>query len=72
MVDLDTAVAPLAVDGLTFVRVDGPRQWLSFDPATMTAAQAIARVSAHAPVRDLTIEEPEVEEIVRRIYSRGD
>jgi ABC-2 type transport system ATP-binding protein len=69
VVDLDVAVPPLDVDGLRAVRTDGPRQWLSFDPATMTAAEAIARVSAVAPVRDLTIEEPEVEEIIRRIYS---
>jgi len=69
VVDLDRVVPPLDVDGLRTVRVDGPRQWLSFDPAGMTAAEAIARVSAHAPLRDLTIEEPEVEEIIRRIYS---
>ena len=71
VVDLERALPMLAIDGLTGVRVDGPRQWLSFDPATMSAAEAIARVSARAPVRDLTIEEPEVEEIIRRIYSGG-
>lgn len=60
----------LSIDEMTTTRTDGARQWLSFDPTTMTAAEAIARVSAHAPVRDLTIEEPEVEEIIRRIYSR--
>jgi ABC-2 type transport system ATP-binding protein len=70
VVDLDEALPALDIDGLTTVRCDGPRQWLSFDPASMTAAEAIARVSARAPLRDLTIEEPEVEEIIRQVYSR--
>lgn len=47
---------------------DGMRQRLAFDAETTTAAQLLAAVSARAEVRDLSIEEPEIEDIVRRLY----
>ena len=64
-----TAHAPaIDVEGARVVRVDGPRQWLRFDRASTTAADLVARVAAMVPLRDLSIEEPDIEEIVRRIY----
>ncbi|HEY7907482.1 MAG TPA: hypothetical protein VIC60_01355, partial [Thermomicrobiales bacterium] len=53
------------------VRADGLRRWLRFRRADVTAAELIALVSARYPIRDLTIEEPEIEDIVRRIYQEG-
>lgn len=47
---------------------DGMRQRLAFDPAATTAAALLAAVGEWAEVRDLTIEEPDVEDVVRRIY----
>ena len=46
----------------------GLRQRLAFDAEQTTAAQVLAGVSARAEVRDLAIEEPEIEDVVRRIY----
>ncbi|MBF6172016.1 ABC transporter ATP-binding protein [Nocardia blacklockiae] len=46
----------------------GIRQRLAFDPETTTAAQLLTAVSLHAEVRDLSIEEPDIEDVVRRIY----
>ena len=69
VVDLDRALAPLAVAHATTVRVDGPRQWLRFDGGTTSAAVVLAEVSAVADVRDLTIEETDISEVVRRIYA---
>jgi ABC-2 type transport system ATP-binding protein len=47
----------------------GLRQRLAFDPDSVTAAQVLAGVSEHGEVLDLAIEEPDVEEIVRRVYA---
>lgn len=47
----------------------GLRQRLSFDPDTTTAARVLAAVSEHAEVLDLSIEEPDVEGVVRRVYA---
>ncbi len=46
----------------------GIRQRLAFDTESTTAAQLLAAVSARAEVRDLSIEEPDIEDVVRRIY----
>jgi ABC-2 type transport system ATP-binding protein len=48
---------------------DGLRQRLAFDAETTTAAAVLAEVMARAEVRDLTIEEPDIEDVVRRIYA---
>jgi ABC-2 type transport system ATP-binding protein len=69
VVDLHEMQPPIEAPGLTCVRVEGPRQWMRFSREDMTAAQALERVAAVVPVRDLTVEEPEIEEIVRRIYA---
>jgi ABC-2 type transport system ATP-binding protein len=47
----------------------GLRQRLAFDPDSVTAARVLAAVSERAEVLDLAIEEPDVEEVVRRIYA---
>ena len=69
VVDLVGAVGPLQVEGATVVRVEGPRQWLRFDGGATSAARVLAAVSSVAEVRDLSIEETDIEEIVRRIYA---
>ncbi|MFF0636561.1 ATP-binding cassette domain-containing protein [Nocardia sp. NPDC004151] len=46
----------------------GMRQRLAFDTETTTAAQLLGAVSARAEVRDLSIEEPDIEDVVRRLY----
>ncbi|RMI32735.1 ABC transporter ATP-binding protein [Nocardia stercoris] len=46
----------------------GIRQRLAFDAETTTAAQLLTAVSARVEVRDLAIEEPHIEDVVRRIY----
>ncbi|MHA3837066.1 ABC transporter ATP-binding protein [Terrabacter sp. AAH1] len=48
---------------------DGLRQRLAFDSEATTAAAVLAHVSARHEVRDLTIEEPDIEDVVRRIYA---
>ncbi|GAA5065594.1 ABC transporter ATP-binding protein [Nocardia callitridis] len=47
---------------------EGMRQRLAFDPEKFTAAQLLASVAARTEVRDLSIEEPDIEDVVRRIY----
>jgi len=74
VVDLDDAHAingPLQVLGAEEVRADGPRRWLRFERNQITAADLIAAVTARYRIRDLTLEEPDIEGIVRRIYVEG-
>jgi ABC-2 type transport system ATP-binding protein len=65
IVDLEAPVPPLEIEGARVEKVDGPRQWLRFRGP---AAELTARVAASARLVDLQIMEPDIEEIVRRIY----
>jgi ABC-2 type transport system ATP-binding protein len=65
IVDLEEPAPPLQIEGARVEKVDGPRQWLRFRGP---AAELTARVAAAARLVDLQITEPDIEEIVRRIY----
>jgi ABC-2 type transport system ATP-binding protein len=71
VVDLVEPAPPLEVDGGRVIRVEGPRQWIAFERARTSAAQLTAAVAAKAALRDLAIEEPDIEDVVRRIYAEG-
>lgn len=71
VVDLEEPRAPLPVEGARVIKVDGPRQWIAFERERISAAKLTADVAALAPLRDLTIEEPNIEDVVRRIYADG-
>ncbi|HEY6496022.1 MAG TPA: ATP-binding cassette domain-containing protein [Trebonia sp.] len=49
----------------------GLRQRLAFDAERTTAAKVLAAVADRAEVLDLTVEEPDIEDVVRRIYAAG-
>jgi ABC-2 type transport system ATP-binding protein len=62
---------PLQVEGATVARAEGRRRWLEFARDELSAAELVGRVLAGHEVADLTLEEPDIEDIVRRIY-RGE
>jgi len=70
VVELDEPRPALAVPGATVARVEagGRRQELEVDPAVTTVAEVVARVAAAAPLRDLSVVEPDIEEVVLRLY----
>ncbi len=49
----------------------GIRHRLAFDAETTTAAALLTAVAEHVTVLDLAIEEPAIEDVVRRIYQAG-
>jgi ABC-2 type transport system ATP-binding protein len=59
------------VEGARVARAEGRRRWLEFARDEVSAAELVARVLAGHEVADLTLEEPDIEDIVRRIY-RGE
>jgi ABC-2 type transport system ATP-binding protein len=64
-VDALTGIAGTTVVG---VEAGGLRQRLAFEPGDVTAAAVLAAVSERAEVRDLSVEEPDIEDVVRRLY----
>jgi ABC-2 type transport system ATP-binding protein len=58
----------LEAPGAELVKQEGSTFWLRFDPATTPAPALIGSVTARYAVRDLSIEEPELEPVIRDIY----
>ena len=71
VVDLTEPGPPLDdIPGTTLrtVEADGLRQHLAFRQEETSAAAVVAAVSARAGLRDLAITEPDIEDVVRRLY----
>lgn len=73
VVDLATSLPPITVPGATVVKVDGPRQHLTF-PTTTSAAPLLAEIAANYPLADLSVAEPTIESVITQLYApiRGD
>ena len=61
---------PVRVEGGVVVQVDGLRHWIRFRRDRITAADLVDRLMRKYPIRDFTLQEPSIEEIVRGIYDR--
>lgn len=68
VVDLVDEAPPIEVPGAVVRRVEGPRQWLSF-PADASAAPVVAAVASAYDVADLSIQEPDIEDVIRDLYA---
>ena len=71
IVDLAQAYSDIQLEGVDLTRRDGNRIWLAFNRDAISASEVIAQLTARYEIQDLTISEPEIEEIVRRIYELG-
>ncbi len=71
IVDLAQTYPDIQLAGVNLTRREGNRIWLGFDRDTVSASEVIAQLAARYEIQDLTISEPEIEEIVRRIYGAG-
>ncbi|MFI5274718.1 MAG: hypothetical protein ACHQ4H_16930, partial [Ktedonobacterales bacterium] len=57
--------------GVRQVRAEGPRVWLSFPREGIAAHDLVGWLGARARLRDVTFQEPQIEEVIRRIYEQG-
>jgi ABC-2 type transport system ATP-binding protein len=69
VVDLTETRPPLQLVRASVVRTEGPRQWIRFRSEETTAAALISAITEQAQLVDLSIEEPDIEEVVRRVYT---
>ena len=51
-------------------QIQGPRQWVRFRQDQTTAADVVSSIASQAQLRDLTVEEPSIEDVIRHIYNR--
>ena len=68
VVDLVRPDEPIRSPGADTVKVEGPRQWLSF-AAGSSAAPIVADIAGRYEIADLSILEPNIEDVIKQIYS---
>jgi ABC-2 type transport system ATP-binding protein len=69
VVDLERELPPIGdVAGARTVRTEGPRQWLAF-PASQSAAPIVSHIAAEYPLVDLSLREPDIEDVIARMYA---
>ena len=71
LIDVEDVDAQIEDPHATVLRREGNRIWLRFDPAEVSPAELISRVTARIAVRDLFVQNPPIEEIIARLY-RGE
>ncbi len=57
--------------GVHLVRTEGPRLWLSFGRDALPAHELVGWLGMRYRLHDVTFQEPEIEDVIRRIYEEG-
>ncbi|SEL60214.1 ABC transporter ATP-binding protein [Streptacidiphilus jiangxiensis] len=70
VVDLEREQPPIELPGTRLVRCEGTRQWLAF-PASASAAPLVAALAGRYALRDLSVREPEIEDVIARMYGEA-
>ncbi len=60
-----------AISQARIARRAGSRFWLTFRREEVSAPELIAAIAGRYPIRDLSLEEPDIEGAMRRIYESG-
>jgi len=71
-IDFDSTPDPIAQgdrNDLRIVSQDGPRVKVAFDRSIHSAPQVLAIMGGYGTVRDMTIEEPAIEEVISQLYA---
>lgn len=58
-------------DGVTLSQVEEPRLWLSFKRDAIPAHELVTWLGMRYRLRDVTFQEPEIEDVIRRIYEEN-
>ena len=71
IIDLEEETAGFTINGAEVIKQEGNRKWLQFNRDVMSASQSISRVSENYEIKDLSIQDPEIEVMIRNIYESG-
>ncbi len=70
----DDAGQPLLKElpaGVRQIQDEVPRAWLAFERDAIAAHELVAWQGNRYALRDVTFQEPEIEDVIRRIYENG-
>ncbi len=58
-------------DGATVIRTTETRTWIEFERHRLTAPELIAHIQSQTDVADLSVGEPEIEQVIHRLYEEA-
>ncbi|MDR3584658.1 MAG: ATP-binding cassette domain-containing protein [Desulfosporosinus sp.] len=71
IIDLEEEIPDFSINGAEVIKQEGNRKWLRFNRDVMSASQLISRISENYEIKDLSIQDPEIEVMIRNIYESG-
>ena len=71
VVDFAEGVSEVNIDRAELVEREGQRARFRFSREDISASELITELAQQHRVRDISVEEPEIEEVVRKIYERS-
>ena len=71
VVDFAEGVSEVKIDRAELVEREGQRARFRFNREHISASELITELAQQHQVRDISVEEPEIEEVVRKIYERS-
>lgn len=67
--DPDDGIHSMNNGDLHVTAVEGPRVTIAFDRHAISAPDVLTRAGAFGEVRDMSLQEPEIEDVIRRMYT---
>lgn len=71
VIDLEETQKPLCLEGGELTKQEGNQYWIRFNRDEVSASDLISQISQTHNIKDLTVEEPDIESIISRIYQEG-
>lgn len=68
VIELSEQVTLPEHENARIIRKEGLKVWYQFDKSAITAADLIADLSGKLPIRDLSVQEPDIEDAIREVY----
>lgn len=67
--DPDESIVTMSNGDLDVSSVEGPRVTIAFDRDAISAPEVLTRAGSFGEVRDMSLQEPEIEDVIRRLYA---
>lgn len=67
--DPDEDILTMGNGDIAVTDIDGPRVTIAFDSEAVTAPEVLTRAGAFGDVRDMSLQEPDIEDVIRRMYA---
>jgi ABC-2 type transport system ATP-binding protein len=68
VIDLNEECDRITETDAEFIKQEGHRVWLKFDPTHISAPELIAKITSRHAVTDLFVENPPIEELIANLY----